>query len=352
MIHPAEEEGRKMSGIPDSIMNRNMHHRHSRAAGPFCTGACVLLVLLWLGIVPPAAAAELLKSPDGNVVLGFALKDTAGKSACPVYSVAYKSRPVVLDSTLALAIKGRPALEADFDIVNTKRSSSNGVWSGVYGERDTIPDSYNQLVVELKEKAPPRRRLVLTFRAYNEGAALRYTIPKQDGPGDFVIAAEKTHFRFAADHATWAVYSAQGRYSEVTLSKLKNNCERPLTIKIDDNTYAAVGEAALVDYARMRLSPVKGRPFTVTSSLASEVKAKPPFSTPWRFILLADTPGQLLERNYLLLNLNEPCAIRDTSWIKPGKVIREVTLTTKGGMACVDFAAKHNLQYVEYDAGW
>ena len=114
----------------------------------------------------------------------------------------------------------------------------------------------------------------------------------------------------------------------------------------------SVAEARLVDYARMRLSPDKGRPYTLVSSLSSEVKADIPYTTPWRVILLGDSPGQLLERNYLILNLNEPCAIEESSWIKPGKVIREVTLTTNGGKACVDFAVEHNLQYVEFDAGW
>jgi alpha-glucosidase len=138
----------------------------------------------------------------------------------------------------------------------------------------------------------------------------------------------------------------------VPLSKLKNDCERPLTIEIDDGLYASVAEAGLVDYARMRLSPDEGQAHTVVSSLAGEVNAAAPLTTPWRVVMLGRSPGELLERNYLILNLNEPCAIADTSWIKPGKVIREVTLTTAGGMACVDFAAEHNLQYVEFDAGW
>jgi alpha-glucosidase len=102
----------------------------------------------------------------------------------------------------------------------------------------------------------------------------------------------------------------------------------------------------------MRLSPDTSRPLTLISSLAGEVKAETPYTTPWRVLIIGETPGELLERNYLILNLNEPCAIDDTSWIKPGKVIREVTLTTKGGKACVDFAVEHNLQYVEFDAGW
>ncbi|MEA3226996.1 MAG: glycoside hydrolase family 97 catalytic domain-containing protein, partial [Planctomycetota bacterium] len=103
---------------------------------------------------------------------------------------------------------------------------------------------------------------------------------------------------------------------------------------------------------RMRLPLVRRKAHAVVSSLASEVNAAAPLTTPWRVIMLGRTPGELLERNYLLMNLNEPCAIKDTSWIRPGKVIREVTLTTTGGMACVDSAAEHNLQYVEFDAGW
>ncbi len=114
---------------------------------------------------------------------------------------------------------------------------------------------------------------------------------------------------------------------------------------------AAVAEARLVDYARMKFSPIPGKA-AVVSDLASEVKAELPMATPWRVVMVAPSPARLLEQNDLLLNLNDPCAIADTSWIKPGKVIREVTLTTQGGKACVDFAAAHGLQYVEFDAGW
>jgi len=104
----------------------------------------------------------------------------------------------------------------------------------------------------------------------------------------------------------------------------------------------------------MLFSPDKDQPYTVVSQLSGPVKVDTPhaYNTPWRVLLLADNPCQLLERNDLFLNLNEPCAIEDPSWIKPGKVIRDVTLTTEGGKACVDFAAERNLQYVEFDAGW
>jgi alpha-glucosidase len=195
-------------------------------------------------------------------------------------------------------------------------------------------------------------RLRLTLRAYNEGLALAYTVPRQPGYKRVRIARENTQFRFTADHAAWAVYSAQGRYDEVRLSRVKPGCERPLVLRVDDETYVAVAEARLVDYARMKLAPLAGTDDTLTSQLGSEVEAELPLVTPWRVVMVAPSPGELLENNDILLNLNDPCAIDDVSWIKPGKVIREVTLTSDGGKACLDFAAEHNLQYVEFDASW
>jgi len=308
----------------------------------------VSLVIELSGFAAGVVRAEhLVESPDGDVVITF---DVGKEQGSLIYSVAFDGRPVIVNSRLGFALKDTASLETGFEIIDVARSSHDGTYSPVYGERETIRDHYNQLVVDLKESH--NRKLRLTLRAYNEGAAFRYTVPEQNALKSFVISAEKTQFRFVGDHLAYAAYSAQGQYSKVPLSKLKKDCERPLTIQINDRLYAAVAEAGLVDYARMRLSPDNGQAHAVISSLASEVNATTPLTTPWRVIMLGRSPGELLERNYLITNLNEPCAIADTSWIKPGKVIREVTLTTAGSMACVDFAAEHNLQYVEFDAGW
>ena len=102
----------------------------------------------------------------------------------------------------------------------------------------------------------------------------------------------------------------------------------------------------------MKLGPVKDNPHTLVSQLSSEVKSPLPLTTPWRVVMVAKSPGELLENNDLILNLNDPCAIKDTSWIKPGKVLRETTLTTDGAKRAIDYLAKHNMQYVEFDAGW
>jgi len=286
----------------------------------------IMLISLVIGSVGFAAdavrAGHVVESPDGKVLITFGVGAERGDL---IYSVAFER--------LGLAIKDGASLETGFEISGISRSSRDGTYSPVYGERSQIRDHYNQLVVDLKEARPPHRKLRLTFRAYNEGAALRYTVPEQDALKDFIISTEETQFCFTGDHTAYAVYSAQGKYGKVPLSRLKKNCERPLVVEIGDRMLAAVAEAGMVDYARMRLSPDEERPNAVISSLASEVNAIAPLATPWRVIMLAKTPGELLDRNYLIMNLNAPCAIKDTSWIKPGKVIREVTLTTAGGMA-------------------
>lgn len=312
--------------------------------------ALCLLAALVVKAADPIAAE--LKSPDGKVAVTVAVRDADGGRGGLFYSVSYRGNPVLTESRLGFTLKDGPALISGFRIVRLDRSSHDETWKPVYGERSSYRDHYNQLAVELQETGVPRRLLTLTFRAYNEGVAFCYTLPKQPTMERVSIAKENTEFRFTADHTTWAVYSAQGNYAKVTLNQIKPGCERPLPVQVADDCYAAIGEAKLVDYARMKLAPLKGTAHSLVSDLTGSVEAALPLTTPWRFVMLANSPGRLLENNFLLLNLNAPCALADTSWIKPGKVIREVTLTTVGGKACVDFAVKRGLQYVEFDAGW
>lgn len=311
-------------------------------------GCCVLMAEVEIR----AEGAIEVKSPDGKVVVSFDLRDVLGIERCAVYSVSYEGTTIIAESRLGLDIKDSESLGVGVEVEGVKHRSSNTTWRPVYGEREDIPDRYNQVRIGLRERQEGKRRMEMTFRAYNEGAAFRYEVPRQEGLDEFVVSAERSEFKFEGDYDCWATYSAQGVYNKVRLSEVKNGCERPLTIRIEGGPYVAVGEAALVEYARMKLGPVKNKPNTLVSSLSSEVSVAGDLVTPWRVVLVGETPGQLLENNFIFLNLNEPCAINDTSWIKPGKVIREVTLTTDGGKACVDFAVEHGLQYVEYDAGW
>jgi alpha-glucosidase len=342
----------------------------------------VLDTMFTLAWTCPVAPAVEVKSPDGQVVLSLEVKDFEGATACPVYSVTYRGKAVIAPSRLGLVLTTAPLAEG-LQIVRATGSRVDTQWRPVYGERSTIRNHYHETVVELQERKAPQRYLYLILRAYDQGAAFCYTLSNQPGLDRVTISRELTEFRFPADFEAWATYSAQGVYAKVPISQIKRGCERPLVVRVADDMYAAVAEARLVDYARMKLSPlvrsvpvgaaterVEGVPPSkrgqdardttsdgattngLVADLGSEVTAPLALRTPWRVIMLADSSGQLLERNDILLNLNDTCAIADTSWIRPGKVIREVTLTTVGGQACVDFAVKNNLQYVEFDAGW
>ena len=241
---------------------------------------------------------------------------------------------------------------SDMRIRGSRESSHDSTWSPVVGERSLVRDRYNELTVELASPGDPARRIDVIFRAYDEGAAVSYHFPEQPGLEEFVITGETTRFRFSGDHLCYPVYSAQGAYQEKRLSGVKAGCERPLTVAVREGVFASIGEARLVDYARMRLRPARGEKHTLAPDLAGRVRARAPFTTPWRVVMVGESPGALLEQNYLFENLNEPREIDDVSWIRPGKVIRDISLTTDGAKACVDFAAAHGMQYIELDAGW
>lgn len=290
-------------------------------------------------------------SPDSCAQVVFEIRAHAQTEGCLTCRVTYKGRQVLDTSGLAFELSDGPEFKSNLSIVDVKRSQHDSVWKPPYGERSVIRDLYNEAVIVVEEADEPRRRVLLTCRAYNEGVAFCFTFGA--GFGDAVsITREFTEFCFFEDHTTWATYTAQGPYEGVTLSQVKSGCERPLTVRIADDCYAAVCEARLVDYARMKLAPHESREHCLVSDLSGGVVGKTPLTTPWRVVMLADSPGQLLERNDLILNLNDPCAIDDVSWIKPGKVIRDTSLSTVGGKACVDLAVKYNLQFVEFDSGW
>jgi len=276
-----------------------------------------------------AALAVTVVSPDGQVRVQFDLKPSTG----PVYSVTHHGKPVVLESKLAFATTSSR-------ITAVKENRHAGEWKPLYAERSTIPDNWSEAVVTLDSG------LAITLRAYNEGAAFRYTFASPT-----TITGERTEFRLPQATRAWETHGAQQQYENVWTSSLKPNVERPLVIEYPDGRLAAFAEAGLRDYSRMQFSPVDGQPNTLYTQLFDE-KVTGVTTTPWRAIIVADRPGDLIERNYLLLNLCPPPVAGDYSWIRPGKVIREVTLSTKGAKEAVDFAAARGLRYIEFDAGW
>jgi len=308
----------------------------------------LLQILLPAALAAASIEARMLTSPDGRLGVTVEVHDVDDASRAAVYAVSFNERPVILPSLLGVALREGGLFRDGLELVSWTESEHDQTWRPVWGVRSEIRDRYRQAVLTLKETSPPGRSMRLTVRAYNEGAAYRYAFPGQD----VVVQAEHNEFRFAADHPAWATYHAQGVYEKVPVSRIRPGCERPLTIEATRDLFVSLGEASLVDFARMKFAPLAGTSHALVTRLDGPASLAADADSPWRVIMTADTSGELLENNDLILNLNEPCAIDDTSWIKPGKVIREVTLTTEGARRLVDFAARRKLQYVEFDAGW
>lgn len=306
-----------------------------------------------------------LQSPDGHLRLEFFKRPDGTGRMCLMYQVSYKGTPVILPSeleiqldnhlselALALPVEQRRHWCENLIPQEVERTSRDAWWEPVYGERSRIRDLYNQMTVRLVKENRPNYVLLLVFRAYNEGIAFRYYFPEDPTAVYYHIVAENTAFTLPPETAAWFTPWAQGPYRRLPLRNWPDECERPLTLELANGLHLCLAEAAMVDYARTNFTLHPTLPDTIVTSLYSPVDTITPFGTPWRVIMVARTPGALLENNDILLNLNAPCALEDTSWIKPGKVLRCMKLSTACAKACIDFAAAHNLQYVEIDWGW
>ncbi len=293
------------------------------------------------------ALAQTVKSPDGNVSVTFSLDN--GR---PVYEMNYKNKAVVKPSRLGLelakdkhASKGMDEtdLTDGFKIADTKTSSFDETWKPVWGETAEIRNNYNELAVTLNQAAA-KRTIVIRFRVYNDGMGLRYEFPQQSELNYFIIKEEKTQFAMTGDHTAWWIpgdYDTQeyetveSKLSEIR-GKMKDavtpnssqttfsptGVQTSLQMKTQDGLYINIHEAACVDYPTMHLN-LDDRNMVFESWLTPDAQGlkgyiQTPFSTPWRTVMVSDDARDMLSSN-LILNLNEPCKIEDTSWIHPVK---------------------------------
>ncbi|WP_390622349.1 glycoside hydrolase family 97 protein [Novipirellula aureliae] len=305
----------------------------------------MLCLLSWSLATKTVSAVEFtVTSPSRNHSIRFSLLE-----GIPHYSVSYQDTVILDRSRLALRIADAPFSD-EFVVDATRADAKSGSWVPVAGSKKSYPDTYNENVIELREASGEQRRLDLTFRAYDEGVAFRYTIPEQAELADFVIQSENSEFQFTDDHFVYWDDYPQAKYSKVRISEMGNHAIRPLLVECDSHFVAIAEAGSLEHYAPMMLNR-SGKNRLVTRFREGTVSGASPLSTPWRVIMVADKPGNLVENHYLLQNLSAPCALSDTSWIKPGKVWRSNT-TTRAAKAIIDYAAANNYQYVHYDAGW
>ena len=329
------------------------------------TGLCTAAVLIGCtnGKNSQITDVNTLSSPDGKLEMSFHLTG----DGTPEYTLDYDGRPVILSSGMGFELRGvlkaqkidynadgtvsksdwKPceSLHDGFTVESVERSSHDETWAPVWGEEDSIRNNYNELAVNLVQ-ASTERRLVIRFRLFNDGLGFRYEFPSQKNLNYFVIKEELTQFAMTADHTAWWIpgdYDTQEyNYTQCRLSEISKHFKEALTgndsqtpfsingvqtslqLRTDEGLYINIHEAALVNYPCMHLD-LDPATLTFTSHLTPDAQGwkgrmQTPCKTPWRTIQVAPSAtAQLASR--MILNLNEPCALEDVSWIHPVKYV-------------------------------
>lgn len=319
-----------------------------------------LVALAILALTSCAKDEEpVVKSPDGSIAVKV---ETIENQL--YYSVSVDGEDVVLPSRLGFELMGGNILGDHTEILSVEHSKARGSWESVWGEKRVMQDNYNAMTVSTAH-------LGIEVRAFDDGFGFRYIFP--DSLGDIKIKEELTEYRFARkDHTIWWMPRSEPyyeAYGEHTSLDQVTCAYTPVTITGADGRFYSIHEAALLDFAKVNL--VSDGPSTLRASLVkwsdgTAVYVTATRTSPWRTMLISDTAGGLIESN-LMLNLNEPCKIEDTSWIKPGKYIGiwwelhkylrtwyygpEHGATTERTKAYIDFAAENGIQAVLVE-GW
>lgn len=297
-----------------------------------------VLSLAAMMLMPGAIYAVDVKSPNGNVTLHADVVD--GK---PTYSVDYKNKKVIVPSTLGLTLYDAEDLTDGFKVKGWEESSFDETWTPVWGENKEIRNHYNEVLMEL-EQPNTDRMMNIRFRVYDDGVGFRYEFPTQKNLVYFVVKEEKSQFGMTGDHTAWWIpgdYDTQEyAYTESRLSEIRPRMEgaimdnmsqtqfsptgvqTSLQMKTDDGLYINLHEAALVDYSCMHLN-LDDKNMVFESWLTPDAQGRKgylqaPAKSPWRTVMVSDDARDILASN-LILNLNDPCAYEDTSWIKPVK---------------------------------
>lgn len=282
--------------------------------------------------------ADVVTSPNGIVSIDFQLKN-----GIPTYKVDYKGKPVIKESRLGLELRDGKNLMDGFEQLNATTSTFDETWQPVWGEVKEIRNHYNELLAELKQPSTDRY-MNIRFRVYDDGVGFRYEFPQQKKLVYFVIKEEHSQFAMTGDHTAWWIpgdYDTQEYdYTESKLSEIRSllpnavtsnasqtvfsptGVQTSLQMKTDEGLYINLHEAALVDYSCMHLN-LDDKNLVFESWLTPDAdgfkgRLQAPCHSPWRTVMVSDDARDILS-SHLILNLNEPCKIEDTSWIKPVK---------------------------------
>lgn len=298
----------------------------------------IIFTLLGIVWVHAGNVYKVLHSPDNSLLFSAYVENGLLK-----YKVSYKEKPVILESCL-----GIDGWKDNIEIERLDSASVNREWHPVYGERAVVSDCYKEYSYILRTKGRGDR-LALIVRAYNSGIAFRYKYLH----GSYLrISNEYTSFVVPENTYCWFAPFAQAEHKKMLVKDWPGEAERPLTLQLENGLYASLAEAEMVNYSRTKFIVRKGESNVIRCKMYDPVEDIAPFETPWRVIMVAEHPKDLINNNDLILNLNPECQIANTDWIKPGRIIRSVSLTTDGAKKVIDFAAKRGLNYIHFDSGW
>ena len=288
------------------------------------------------------ASAQEFQSPNGNFKMSFSL----GNDGTPMYQLFFENKEVIKKSKLGLELqKDKKSLVNDFKVIDSKESTFNETWKTVWGEETQIQNHYNELAVTLKQNETDRE-IIVRFRLFNEGLGFRYEFPQQKNLIYFVIKEERTEFAMTGNHTAFWIpgdYDTQEYdYTESKLSEIRSlfrgavsenasqkqfsdtGVQTSLMMKTADGLYINIHEAALINYSCMHLN-LDDKNFVFQSHLTPDAKGnkghiQAPSVSPWRTIIVSNDAREVLASR-MTLNLNEPCKIENTTWIKPVKYV-------------------------------
>lgn len=307
-----------------------------------------------------------LLSPDGRYCVEIEQRMSPDKVYSHIYRVAYDGTPLVLDSRLGLELDNRiweQALARDIErgirwmdnlqLDSVAYSSYADTYEPLYGERSRVENNYNAATAFLSKKDGSNYRMNIELRAFNQGVAFRFYFPEHPQAIFHKVVDDLTEYTFPAGTMAWHAAWAQAPYSKLPLKDWSQESERALLLELPGGTYVALADADVDDWAHCKFRLSDDKENTVRNSLYGVVDMVTDFASPWHIIMAGKKPGEIVENNDIINNLNPPCAIPDAAeWVRPGKIMRETTLTTENALKCIDFCVAHNMQYILFDWKW
>ncbi len=327
----------------------------------------LLLVACGPALLAQSNTGWTLQSPNGSIVIHVSQGDRL------TYAVSFQGRPVVTDSALSLEFKNEPPLDGKtLHFVRGTQRDSDTTWKPILSKNNPVRDHYRELQLEFTSPNQTTPKLDLLFRAYDDGAAFRYSLPEPAANTDLILTREGTEFHFAVDPTLWAaVYNGfhhpyEHEYPRAKLMSLYSSdiIGLPTLVQTDANTYFAIAEADLTDWAGLYLKTGPAKSGTLLAAQLAPrldgnglVKIRTPHKSPWRVLMIGAKPGDLIESD-IITNLNPPSAIADTSWIHPGKMAwdhwwsGDVKMDNETEKRFIQFAGDMGFPYQLVDWQW